>query len=490
MITSPKAQLLEQQLKSLPHDELEKLLYRMGPKSPVGYPPDPNRRKPVEKKSILPHASSTMYTQKQTVDAQKSYEGFVEQAVRNGLKQPLVADETNPDQWTTLYGSTFSKQERDSLELFAMENEKNKASVDRDEFWGRKSNPENIMSTGVDSVDVALKEKVAVFSRFRYNPLATLSRIFTDFNTMHTGKIDENDFVLAVGLKLNFMEYSNELRALYRRHDLMHAGTLDSEAFITSLFNRKADDASCIIGKFRENLELQSGGFYSFKALLERCGEEDTTGTGVVNPLFMKKMLEILANTYRIKISASGYNRLFEGFTDSYGMIQYKNLVQNIRGFLNEARMAVVKEAFGTFQKDKWDRVMMKTIQDHYDVTEHPKVISREMTKTEAEFEFFSRFDKREDQPVAFDDFVEVYEWISANFNKDEDFKAMVRSPWHLKSDEVDVGCRRVLVWHSNGAQEIITVGDDIPISSNKHFLVEKLTNDYGVEDISDIKLV
>ena len=83
-----------------------------------------------------------------------------------------------------------------------------------------------------------------------------------------------------------------------------------------------------------------------------------------------------------------------------------------------------------------------------------------------------------------------LYEWISANCNKDEDFKAMIRSPWHLKRDEVDVGCRRVLVWHSNGAQEIITVGDDIPISSTKNFLLEKLTNDYGVEDISDIKLV
>ena len=208
MITSPKAHLLEQQLKSLPHDELEKLLYRMGPKSPVGYPPDPNRQKRPEKKAILPHASSTMYTQKQTVDARKSYEGYVEQAVRNGLKQPLVVDETNPNHWKSLYGSTFSTQERDSLELFIMENEKIKSSVDRDEFWGRKSNPENIMSTGVDSVDEALKEKVAVFSRFRYNPLETLSRIFTDFNTMHTGIISEEDFVLAVGLKLNFMEYA------------------------------------------------------------------------------------------------------------------------------------------------------------------------------------------------------------------------------------------------------------------------------------------
>ena len=70
------------------------------------------------------------------------------------------------------------------------------------------------MSNGINAIDKALKEKVAVFSRFRYNPLATLSRIFTDFDTMHSGIITESDFVLAVGLKLNFMEFSEELRAL------------------------------------------------------------------------------------------------------------------------------------------------------------------------------------------------------------------------------------------------------------------------------------
>ena len=77
MRPSPKAYKLEQELKSLPLDELERLLYRMGPKSPVGYPPNPNTVKQPEKKAILPHASSTMYTQKQTVDVKKSYDGYL-----------------------------------------------------------------------------------------------------------------------------------------------------------------------------------------------------------------------------------------------------------------------------------------------------------------------------------------------------------------------------------------------------------------------------
>ena len=490
MQPSPKARRLEQELKSLPHDELEKLLCRMGPSSPVGYPPDPNKAIREEKRAILPHASTHMYTQKQTVDSQKSYDGYVEQAVRNGLKQPLVTDETNPDLWKSLYCTTYSKQERDSLEIFTMANEKVKNDVDKDEFWNWKSNPSNIISNGINAIDKALKEKIAVFSRFRYNPLATLSRIFTDFDTMHSGIITESDFVLAVGLKLNFMEFSEELRALYRRHDLDHAGKLDSEEFISSLFNRGDDDFNTTMGKIRETLELQPGGFYTFKALLERCGEEDAKGTGVLKPSFLKKMFLILMETYRLHISDAGFQRLFEKYENAYGMVQYKKLVQNIRGFMNEARRSEVQKAFEKFKKDKWGRVMMATIQNLYDVTEHPKVVNGEMTKTEAEFEFFSKFDKRHDQPINMEEFCDVYEWISANVNDDESFKTMVRKPWHIKADDVDIGCRRVLVWHSNGSQDIVTVGDDIPIFARKEYVIKMLTKTYGIMDVCDVKIV
>ena len=288
----------------------------MGPSSPVGYPPDPNKAIREEKRAILPHASTHMYTQKQTVDSQKSYDGYVEQAVRNGLKQPLVTDETNPDLWKSLYCTTYSKQERDSLEIFTMAR-KVKTDIDKDEFWNWKSNPSKLMTNGINATDKALKEKVAVFSRFRYNPLATLSRIFTDFDTMHSGIITESDFVLAVGLKLNFMEFSEELRALYRRHDMLHAGKLDSEEFISSLFNRGDDDFNTTMGKIRETLELQPGGFYTFKALLERCGEEDAKGTGFLKPSFLKKMFLILMETYRLHISDAGFQRLFEKYENA-----------------------------------------------------------------------------------------------------------------------------------------------------------------------------
>ena len=86
------------------------------------------------------------------------------------------------------------------------------------------------------------------------------------------------------------------------------------------------------MAKIRETLELQPGGFYTFKALLERCGEEDAEGTGVLKPSFLKKMFLILMETYRLHISDAGFQRLFEKYENAYGMVQYKKLVQNIRG--------------------------------------------------------------------------------------------------------------------------------------------------------------
>ena len=290
-------------------------------------------------------------------------------------------------------------------------------------------------------------------------------------------------------IKIQGVDGSSTITAL--DFDMSNAGAATFNSFIYLDYIRgKNDNNTGINVAGSDVLELQTGGFYTFKKLLERCGEEDADGTGVLKPEFMKEMLQILAKIYRLDVSSSGYDRLFVGFSDKYGMVKYKSLVQAVRGFLNEPRMEVVKQAFDKFEKDKWGRVMMKTIEDRYDVTEHPKVVSGEMTKTEAEFEFYSKFDKRSDQPVAFDEFVDVYEWISANCNEDEAFKSMVRSPWHLKSDDVEVGCRRVLVWHTNGSQDIVTLGNDIPALATKELMIEKLKQDYGILDICDVTAI
>ena len=492
-MSGPKAIALEKELKTLPHDELERLLIRMGPSSPTGYPPDPNKIKkqttePV--RAILPHASSTMYTVKQSVDPQKSYEDYVKKSVRNSLKQPLVHDETDPENWKSLYATTFRAKQRDTLEIFTEQNTKLAQQEDMDEYWGTLSNPTSIMSGGVDAIDEALKEKVAVFSRFRYNPLATLSKIFTDFDTMHTGKIKEEDFVLAVGLKLNFMEYANELRALFRRHDLWHVGELDSENFINSLFNRNTAQASHYISKIRELVEFQPGGFYALKAALSRCGMEDKEGTGLLGPEFMEKIFNTILAHHRIRISSEDYRRLFEAYQDEYGYVQYKKLIFSIRGHMNDIRRAAVMQAFDRFDKDQWGRVLMGTLRKCYDVTEHPYVLKGTMTPIEAEYEFISKFDKRDDQPVSRNDFIEFYDWISANVPSNIDFLNMVRTPWHLKGNEVDINCRRALIWHSNGGQEIFEIDANLGLNPPKPMLIQYLMKEKGAHDIADIKLV
>ena len=76
-----------------------------------------------------------------------------------------------------MYSNTFRSKERDALEIFTEQNSELGKREDRDEYWGALSNPSKIEHSGVNAIDKALKEKVAVFSRFRYNPLETLSKI-------------------------------------------------------------------------------------------------------------------------------------------------------------------------------------------------------------------------------------------------------------------------------------------------------------------------
>ena len=65
----------------------------------------------------------------------------------------------------------------------------------------------------------------------------------------------------------------------------------------------------------------------------------------------------------------------------------------------------------------------------------------------------------------------------------------MVRTPWHLK-EEVEVSCRRVLVWHSNGSEEIFEIDEDLGLSPSeqaiKHFLIKRK----GVQDIASLKMI
>ena len=75
----------------------------------------------------------------------------------------------------------------------------------------------------------------------------------------------------------------------------------------------------------------------------------------------------------------------------------------------------MVLQAFSTFTKDNWGRVVMRTIRDRYDVTEHPYLLKGTISAIEAKYEFISRFDKRDDQPVSESEFLEFYNWISAN---------------------------------------------------------------------------
>ena len=100
-------QSLEEQLTGLPPDQLALLLSRVGNSIP-GFAPKEYIPKSqggtAEPSHSMPHASATMYTERQFVDKAHARKQYIDAALRTGLKQPAVHDETDPANWKTQYG--------------------------------------------------------------------------------------------------------------------------------------------------------------------------------------------------------------------------------------------------------------------------------------------------------------------------------------------------------------------------------------------------
>ena len=147
--------------------------------------------------------------------------------------------------------------------------------------------------------------------------------------------------------------------------------------------------------------------------------------------------------------------------------------------------------AFASFEKDQWDRVTLKTIAKHYDVSMHPGVLQGKIAPTEALYEFMKKWDKDGDHTVTEEEFVDYYEWVSPSIDNDDYFELMIRNAWHINGGSgwmANTSCRRVLVTHMDGSQEIIEVKNDLGLGSDPEKIKLALMRQ-GVSSIKSLKL-
>ena len=411
---------------------------------------------------------------------------------------PLAVTHTQRLRIYSLFAHTpavtmYRYEARDTLDVLVERQAQHakQTGEDPDQYWGLQSSDKKTDTGAVDNVERALRSKLEVFSGYRHNPLSTLSKVFVDFDANHSGKMSEDEFVIAIATKLNFGGFKNELRALFKRYDLDSSGELTNEEFVSALFS-KSDDASRLVGKIREVLSLRAGGFSSLKAMGRQFNIIDKDKNKRLSYVECEKGLNMLCRAFNIRISHSEAIRLFQEFDDNMdGAVSYDEFVRTIRGGMNPRRNHLVRLAFDTFEKDKWGRVTLRSIASAYDVSQHPDVISGRKSSTEALYEFMKKWDKDGDQSVSEAEFIEYYEWISANIENDDYFELMIRNAWHISGGQGWTGntsCRRVLVEHTDGQQEIVELKNDIGIGTDTDKIKQRLRQQ-GVLNIKFVKL-
>ena len=110
--------------------------------------------------------------------------------------------------------------------------------------------------------------------------------------------------------------------------------------------------------------------------------------------------------------------------------------------------------------KDGSGVITIEDIISVYDTSTHPDVATGDKSPQHAAEEMLSTF-KQSDKVngvVTWPEFLDYYKGLSVGIDDDQYFELMIRNAWHISGgggNAANTTCRRVLVVHSDGSQEV-----------------------------------
>lgn len=178
---------------------------------------------------------------------------------------------------------------------------------------------------------------------------------------------------------------------------------------------------------------------------------------------------------------------------DKSGKITIDELLRGLRGTMAKQRILLVKEAFNRADKTGDGVVTWEDVKDTYDTSQHPEVMAGRMSPKEALMEFMKVFEEGEaDGVINWHEFLSYYKDLSAGIDSDDEFELMIRNAWHISGGSgwcQNTSCRRVLVTHSDGSQQVVEIQDDLGISAKDTDKMRRQLEKQGVIDIHKISL-
>jgi calcyphosin len=156
-------------------------------------------------------------------------------------------------------------------------------------------------------------------------------------------------------------------------------------------------------------------------------------------------------------------------------------------------RKMLVRKAFNCLDKDGSGVATIDDILSCYDTTTHPDVAGGNKTPQQAAEEMLATFEQggKVDGQVTWPEFLDYYKGLSVGIDDDNYFELMMRNAWHLSGGEgssANSTCRRVLVVHGDGSQEVVEIKDDLGVGKFDVDKISKLLMSQGVRDIANIK--
>ena len=147
---------------------------------------------------------------------------------------------------------------------------------------------------------------------------------------------------------------------------------------------------------------------------------------------------------FKTGISEENIPTLFNAFdTNRDGTLNIDEFLMAIRGEMNNARLALVKQAFNKIDQDGSGFLDVNDIKDSYRADKHPDVIEGKRTEEQVLIEFLETFEAHlnmrdnteADGQVSIEEFTEYYKNIASSIDNDDYFALMMNNSWNLRGD-------------------------------------------------------
>jgi len=246
--------------------------------------------------------------------------------------------------------------------------------------------------------------------------------------------------------------------------------------------------AEALMAKVREIVNKR--GNYGIRGLARSFKIMDDGGDGQLDREDFKWGLY----DYGVHLNDEQFNAILDIFDkNNDGLISFDEFLVSIRGPMSARRLQWIGKAYDLLDKDGSGQVTKSDIAVAYDCSEHPEVIAGTMTEDEVITEFMEQWETQEaDGIITRAEFEDYYKDVSASIDDDDYFELMMRNAWHISGGEgqmANTTCRRVLVIHGDGSQEVCEIENDLGLDADDiQGMIDRLTAQ-GVQDIKSISL-